>query len=191
MIEGVHESHFVVIDCRTVTSVRTRSPVPLALIAVVVGVVIAGAATLLSSLQEPETSDRAPVAMADTRSTMADEVVHLVNEQRVKAGCTPLVVDPRLDQAAQAHSSDMAERDYFDHTTPEGLTFRDRILNAGYTNPGTAENIVQGPPDAKQAMASWMASEEHRVNIVDCAFSRIGIGLAEDGMYWTQDFGMV
>jgi uncharacterized protein YkwD len=172
--------------------VRTRYSVLTALGAVIVGVVIAGAATLLSSPNDSKAAPRrAPVAVADTHSTMPDQVADLVNEQRVKAGCAPLVVDPRLVQSAQEHSRDMAERHYFHHTTPEGLTFRDRIENAGYSNPGTAENMAQGHKDAKHVMAKWMASAEHRVNILNCAFSRTGVGLAEDGMYWTQDFGMV
>lgn len=85
----------------------------------------------------------------------------------------------------------MAERGYFGHTTPEGVTFRERILTAGFSNPGTGENIARGQSDARQVMASWMASEGHRANILNCEFSRVGVGVDVDGMYWTQDFGKV
>ncbi len=162
-----------------------------ALIAAIVGTVTAGAATLLVGLDDSRTSGGAPVAMADTDSFMEDAVVDLVNEQRVRAGCEPLVVDPRLADAAEKHSRDMAQRGYFAHTTPEGLTFRDRIRTAGYPNPGTAENIARGQRNAEQVMKSWMASDGHRANIVNCEFSRVGVGLHGNGMYWTQDFGKV
>jgi uncharacterized protein YkwD len=175
-----------------VTPVRKRRPVLPALIAAIVGAVIAGVATLLSSLGGPETAGRgAPVAIASSHSMMVDEVVDLVNEQRAKAGCEPLAVDPQLVDAAEAHSTDMAERDYFGHTTPEGVTFRDRILTAGFSNPGTGENLAHGQRDAEQVMAGWMASEGHRANILNCDFTLVGVGLDEDGMYWTQDFGKV
>jgi uncharacterized protein YkwD len=160
------------------------------LVAVIVGVAGAGGLTLLSGTGENGDLAPAPVA-ASADAQMETEVVHLVNEQRVKVGCDPLRVDPRLAQAAEAHSSDMAERDYFDHTTPEGVTFRDRIRSAGFSNPGTAENIARGQRDARQVMAGWMGSAGHRANILNCDFSFLGVGLHEDGMYWTQDFGMI
>jgi uncharacterized protein YkwD len=117
-----------------------------------------------------------------------DEVVELVNAERADAGCNPLNVDAKLAQAAQDHSADMAERDYFDHTTPEGLTFAERIVNAGYPTPG-AENIAVGQQNAEQVMEGWMNSDGHRANILNCELTNIGVGFVENGMYWTQDFG--
>jgi uncharacterized protein YkwD len=172
-----------------VTSGRTRGRLVPALLAATVGIVAAAAATVAYGITDSAISDGAPVAMAESHSMMEDEVVDIANRKRAEAGCEPLFVDERLDNAAEAHSRDMARRDYFDHTTPEGVTFRDRIQTAGFANPGTGENIARGLPDAKQVMASWMASEEHRSNILNCEFSYVGIGLDEDGMYWTQDFG--
>lgn len=171
------------------TPVRTRRPVLPALVAAIVGTVAAAVATLLFGLSEPTPPAGAPVAVADTHSTVVDDVVDLTNEYRVRAGCEPLVVDPRLTMAAESHSRDMAQRDYFRHTTPEGLTFQERIRRTGYVNPGTAENIARGQKDAEQVVAGWMASTGHRANILNCEFARIGVGLHEDGMYWTQDFG--
>lgn len=161
------------------------------LVAAILGATATGAGTLVYRLGESGGSAHAPVAMANTDTLMEDEVVHLVNVQRVKAGCDPLTVDDRLAKAAEEHSTDMAERNYFDHTTPEGLTFRDRILHAGYANPQTAENLARGQRDAEQVMDSWMDSPGHRANILNCDLTRVGVGLDENGMYWTQDFGTV
>ena len=136
--------------------------------------------------REAETS--MPTSSEPTQGGVEDEVVSLVNAERAKTGCDPLKSDPKLAQAAQDHSSDMAERDYFDHTTPEGLTFAERIVNAGYPTPG-AENIAVGQQNAEQVMDGWMNSDGHRANILNCDLKSIGVGLAEDGMYWTQDFG--
>lgn len=117
-----------------------------------------------------------------------NEIVDLVNAERDDAGCKPLNVDAKLAQAAQDHSADMAERDYFDHTTPEGLTFAERIVNAGYPTPG-AENIAVGQQTSEEVMDGWMNSDGHRANILNCELTNIGVGFVEDGMYWTQDFG--
>jgi uncharacterized protein YkwD len=161
------------------------------LVAVIIGATATGAGTLVYRLGESGGFDTTTVAVASTDSLMEGQVVDLVNTQRAKAGCEPLVVDPRLEQAAEEHSTDMAERNYFNHTTPEGLTFRDRIQSAGYANPQTAENIARGQRNAEQVMDGWMNSPGHRANILNCDLSRVGVGLDEDGMYWTQDFGTV
>jgi uncharacterized protein YkwD len=120
----------------------------------------------------------------------ADEVLRLVNEARANAkpACAPLRADDRLTVAAQAHSDDMAARDYFSHTSPEGDDFVDRAKAAGYANPG-GENIAAGYPSAAAVMDGWMSSPEHAANITECAFTAIGVGVNSDGWYWTQVFG--
>ncbi|HWD04638.1 MAG TPA: CAP domain-containing protein [Amycolatopsis sp.] len=120
--------------------------------------------------------------------SLAEQVVDLVNAERDKAGCAPVAEDSHLAKAAQEHSDDMSERDYFSHTTPDGEHFDERARDAGYSQPG-AENIAKGPTSAQQVMRVWMDSRDHRANIVNCSFTNIGVGVNTDGWYWTQDFG--
>jgi uncharacterized protein YkwD len=82
----------------------------------------------------------------------------------------------------------MAQRKYFSHTTPEGVTFDQRIRAAGYSKPA-AENIAQGQRSAEQVMQSWMQSKGHRDNILNCDYNTIGVAVDTNGWYWTQDFG--
>lgn len=138
------------------------------------------------------TTRRPATTTAPTTTTPApsqqDEVFTLVNQARAQAGCAALKDDPRLAQAAQAHSDDMSANHYFDHTTPSGVTFDAREKAAGYPTPG-GENIAQGQTSAQQVMTDWMNSDGHRANILNCDFTAIGIGLNTNGWYWTQDFG--
>jgi len=137
------------------------------------------------------TSKPAPkptTAASPTTTGAPDEVVALVNRARADGGCAPVVEDARLTQAAAAHSADMAAQQYFSHTSRDGRTFAQRIIAAGYPQPG-AENIARGQRSASQVMESWMDSPGHRANILNCSLHAIGVGLATDGMYWTQDFG--
>ena len=117
-----------------------------------------------------------------------DQVVALVNDARTSSGCTAVRVDPKLTTAASGHSTDMSEREYFSHTTPEGVTFDQRITDAGYPSPG-AENIARGQRSATSVMDAWMKSPGHRANILNCQLTAIGVGLDTTGYYWTQDFG--
>ncbi|MBH5333480.1 sigma-70 family RNA polymerase sigma factor [Streptomyces pactum] len=119
------------------------------------------------------------------------EVVQLVNAERARNGCAPMSVNSRLTAAAQGHSDDMARRDFFDHTNPDGAGPGERITAAGYRWSTYGENIAAGQRTAADVMRSWMDSPGHRANILNCSFTEIGIGYREGagGPWWTQNFG--
>lgn len=141
-----------------------------------------------TSAPPPQTTDDPPPVTTKPDSSAQDQVVALTNGERQDAGCGPLTADASITAAAQGHASDMANRDYFEHTTPEGVTFDQRIRNAGYSRPG-AENIAKGASTAEQVMELWMNSPGHRANILNCDLNTIGVGIDRDGFYWVQDFG--
>jgi uncharacterized protein YkwD len=118
-------------------------------------------------------------------------VLALVNQERQTAGCAPLTSNDRLRDAAQAHSDDMAARDFFDHVNPDGTDPGRRITAAGYRWSTYGENIAKGQQTARSVMTSWMNSPGHRANILNCAFKNLGVGVhqGDGGPYWTQDFG--
>ncbi|MFI9204127.1 CAP domain-containing protein [Streptomyces sp. NPDC053048] len=118
------------------------------------------------------------------------QVVDMVNAERARHGCSPVTVNAKLQAAAQGHSDDMAARDYYDHTSPEGRGPGDRISAAGYRWSTYGENIFKSPKDARTAMDGWMKSPGHRSNILNCAFKEMGVGVnfSSNGPWWTQNF---
>ncbi|MFI0167612.1 CAP domain-containing protein [Streptomyces sp. NPDC017095] len=126
---------------------------------------------------------------AATASAAAADILRLVNAERSGAGCRPLTLNSTLSKAAQAHSEDMAAHRNMSHTGSDGSSPGDRITRAGYTWSSYGENVAYGYTTAEQVMAGWMASPGHRANILDCGFTELGVGLAQPGGYWTQDFG--
>ena len=103
-----------------------------------------------------------------------------------------LHADSRLHKAARDFSALMAAKNFFDHVSPDGSTFVDRIARTGYPrDKAAAENIAYGYRDAAAVMKGWMNSAGHRRNILNCSLKAIGVGLAYRGStpYWTQDFG--
>ncbi|MFE9676639.1 sigma-70 family RNA polymerase sigma factor [Streptomyces sp. NPDC006259] len=135
-------------------------------------------------------ASRAPVAQSAPSGTAA-RVIALVNKERAAAGCGPLTDDAKLRNAAQGHSADMAARDFFDHTNPDGADPGKRITAAGYRWSTYGENIAKGQQTAESVMTSWMNSPGHRANILNCAFKNIGVGIHDGagGPWWTQNFG--
>ncbi|MET7628903.1 MULTISPECIES: CAP domain-containing protein [unclassified Streptomyces] len=141
----------------------------------------------------PKTSAAAPTHQAsspaaDTSAQAA--VLALVNEERAKVGCSPVTASASLASLAQDFSDDMAARGFFSHTDPDGQTPWDRATKAGVTGLG-GENIARGQADAQAVMASWMNSEGHRANILNCDYKTLGVGVhyGSGGPWWTQDFG--
>ncbi|MFI8105926.1 CAP domain-containing protein [Streptomyces sp. NPDC086023] len=119
------------------------------------------------------------------------EVTRLVNSERAAAGCPALKTDPALSKAAQAYSNTLAATGVLSHTGPDGSQPADRVGAAGYAWSRTGENIATGQPDAAAVMDSWMNSPGHRENILNCAFTEIGVGVTTTGggPWWTQVFG--
>ncbi|MDD9375495.1 CAP domain-containing protein [Streptomyces sp. ZAF1911] len=117
------------------------------------------------------------------------EVLALVNKERAAVGCPVLTVNEKLAKAAQDHSEDMAAHSNMSHTGSDGSDPGQRITRAGYQWRTYAENVAYGYPTAAQVMEGWMNSPGHKRNILDCDLKEIGIGLAQPGQYWTQDFG--
>lgn len=133
----------------------------------------------------------AAAATDTTREAIAEAtVVSLVNAERAKVGCSPVQASRSLAALAGAYSKDMAERGFFSHTDPDGATPWDRAAKAGVEGLA-AENIARGQADAQAVMESWMNSDGHRANILNCDYTRLGVGVhfAEGGPWWTQNFG--
>ncbi|MGW3205536.1 CAP domain-containing protein [Streptomyces sp. NPDC001135] len=135
------------------------------------------------------TASSAPVTVP-ARAAAEAEVLALVNQERAKVGCSPLAANSSLTSLAEAFSDDMAARDFFDHTDPNGRTPWDRAAAAGVTDLG-GENIARGQADAAAVMKAWMNSPGHRANILNCDFKTLGVGVhfGPGGPWWTQDFG--
>jgi uncharacterized protein YkwD len=126
--------------------------------------------------------------------TEVSEVVRLTNNARAAQGCPALKVNSALTRAAQGFSDDMAADNYFpeNHTTLDGRDMEDRIRAAGYSYSGIAENIAAGQRTAASVVGGWLSSPGHRRNMLNCAYTEIGVGVARGGsygIYWTQDFG--
>ncbi|MFG2827495.1 CAP domain-containing protein [Streptomyces sp. NPDC048434] len=130
-----------------------------------------------------------PSKTAASASGDAARVVELVNKERSKAGCSPLTVNAKLTKSAQDHSKDMADHKNMSHTGSDGSSPDDRITRAGYHWSSYGENVAYGYSTPDEVMAGWMSSPGHKRNILDCSFKEIGVGLAQPGDYWTQDFG--
>ncbi|HAL83115.1 MAG TPA: CAP domain-containing protein [Mucilaginibacter sp.] len=104
----------------------------------------------------------------------------------------PLVWNSQLEIAAIGHAQDMANNNYFSHTSLDGRTMGDRIRATGFTFTGyrsftIGENIAQGPQSIAEVMQGWFKSTGHCKNLMNPGFREVGV--AQYNGYWVQDFG--
>ena len=132
----------------------------------------------------------APVA---TRVELERGVVTAVNDVRREHGRAPLAEDPALADIARRHSCTMAERGFFEHTDPNGISMAERLAHGNKRYLAAGENIARietsGDPVAR-AIDGWMKSPGHRENILSARFTTTGVGVCRAGraVYFTQLF---
>jgi uncharacterized protein YkwD len=122
----------------------------------------------------------------------------LINNHRANNGLGALTPCTSLNRAAQGHSEDMRDNDYFSHTGTGNTDFIDRSCAACYDHAcplatSMAENIAAGNSGAQGTFTQWLNSPGHNANMLGASYTRIGIGRATGGgtygSYWTNVFG--
>jgi uncharacterized protein YkwD len=137
-------------------------------------------------------------------TTYETTLLEKINENRTQNGVGALKLNATLTWVARAHSQDMIDYDFFDHTSSSqgqfnGATFQERVTTyAEYENSYIGECIAwkSWGIDVESTMSSWKNSASHWDIIINPNFHEIGIGLVEgewDGYpnagLHTVDFG--
>ncbi|QZX99049.1 CAP domain-containing protein [Halobaculum rubrum] len=138
----------------------------------------------------------------DINVTLSEIIlIDKINDYRADSGSGRLVSDPRLARIARHHSYDMATRDFFNHTNPDGETFADRVQESSYACGGGGENLrgvfwnrsySQTEEElAEVILRGFIESPEHNTGMLLPSHDTIGVGIyiAEDGRtYATVNF---
>jgi len=113
-------------------------------------------------------------ATAATAGSREASLLREVNRVRAQHGLAGLRVDARLQRAARAHSREMVASNTFSHGA-----FGSRMLQFAVTGSIAGENLAWGTGNrgtARGIVAAWLASPEHRANLLRPSFTRVGIG---------------
>lgn len=150
----------------------------------VFGQAVSDALTFLTI--EPRSEETVQLNFKTSNITVDDqserEMLSLVNIEREKHGLDPVVGDISLTSVARTHCTDMFERGYFSHYTPEGLSPFDRMAQANIFFTFAGENLALAP-NVTLAMQGLMNSPGHRANILSEDFGKLGVGVINGGIY--------
>lgn len=120
----------------------------------------------------------------DILNPEARSTFDLVNQERISRGLQPLTYDPVCQKAAEEHTENMIQQNFFDHNAPTE-NFRSRMSRWDLLRYEAGENLAE-TNSAEKAVAGWMNSPPHRKNILSPNFR--SSGLAHKNRIYTQCF---
>jgi uncharacterized protein YkwD len=154
----------------------------------------AAARSVLEYAKWAEQALAAPPAGIQLLPTLEDRLAERVSKARRDHDLGALDRAPGLQRAARAHAVDMLQRDYTGHIGPEGRSATERvgILDRrfiGLTGENLAEHVGvpadavldQSGPIALQLVSGFLASPDHRKNLLNPDYTHHGIGAAAEG----------
>ncbi|MEA2276407.1 MAG: hypothetical protein QOC78_1367 [Solirubrobacteraceae bacterium] len=143
------------------------------------------------------------VPVATTLPQLRYATLCLLNAERAAHGLGALRWSAPLATVSERYALRMVREDFFAHVAPDGSSTFDRIRNVGYLpahgNWVVGENLACGESQLstpREVVAAWMASPDHRRNVLEARFDEVGIGLvggapgyAGEGVTYTTEFG--
>ncbi len=106
-------------------------------------------------------------------------IVHAINRQRSKRGLAKLRSSDRLARAADYHSWEMLDANYFAHSSRDGGSFDSRVRRFA-RHRAVGETLAWmsgcGRGSASRVVRMWMNSPPHRAVLLTSQYRRIGVG---------------
>lgn len=120
--------------------------------------------------------------------SLREELLKGINESRKAQGLSSVSLNEDLNGISQSHSNDMVENNFFGHINTQNQSPDERRIAAGIKTP-VSENIARDV-SIQFAHFGLMRSGSHRQNILNSAWTSVGLGIAEkDGyLYITEEF---
>lgn len=125
-----------------------------------------------------------------------EEILARLNDLRIN-GCKcgtdimpavkKVVWNVTLEKTAKAHATDMVNRNYFSHISPEGVPAIQRSRYQGYTGLSIGEVIARNYETVNEVIEGWKASESHCKAMMEPEYDEVGAG--KTGTYWVMDLG--
>ena len=109
----------------------------------------------------------------------SNDLLSETNQQRASSNLQPLKLSDTLSRAAFMKAQDMFKQQYWAHTAPDGKTPWYWFNEVGYNYAYAGENLAKDFSTASAVTTAWMASPDHRANILDVHYTEMGIATVD------------
>lgn len=137
-----------------------------------------------------------PDVLGIAHSINEAELLALTNQKRKEAGMLPLHLNPELSQAAAGKAADMLSKNYWAHTSPDGITPWVFIKGSGYEYVYAGENLARGFTNSSSVIQAWMDSKAgHKENLLSSNYEDVGFAIqtgelsGDETVLVVQEFG--
>ena len=111
-------------------------------------------------------------------SITQESLLTTTNQTRVADNLQPLQDNQQLNTAAQIKANDMAMKNYWSPTSPNGQTPWQIIKKTGYNYSNAGENLAYGFSSSSTLASAWISSKSHAANILNSNYTNVGFGIA-------------
>jgi len=130
-------------------------------------------------VEEPADEDTEQPIPPSGLSSEEQQVFNWLNADRQAEGVNALSYHPELTQLARLRAAAIAELGHLDHTPPEYGAPNMHVREAGISFESGGENQAKAA-SLYVAYAALKASNAHRKNMFNPAYTDVGIGVAQD-----------
>jgi hypothetical protein len=115
-----------------------------------------------------------PSVLGTYSDITSEQLLLLTNQKRQENGLSSLSLNGELSNAASSKADNMFAQNYWAHNSPDGKTPWVFIKAAGYNYIYAGENLARGFTSAQDVINAWMASPEHRQNMLSANYQNVG-----------------
>jgi len=125
----------------------------------------------------------------------SEELLFLTNKERQNVGVNSLIFNEKLSEAASKKAQDMFDYNYWAHNSPTGKTPWVFIKSSGYKYVYAGENLARGFTTPDDVIKAWMASPDHRANMLSSNYQDVGFAVklgklnGEETVIVVEEFG--
>ncbi len=153
----------------------------------------------VEDLQEQKRDKQKKRTQRQSVAQLEKHLFELVNKDRTASGVAPVKLSPELSRMAREHAQDMMKKEYFSHTSPEGLGTQQRAVRLKIRCP-IFENLgdQSGPEPAVQMVDDLEQSfmdephdqKNHRYNLLHPQHIWVGVAVVQndDHVIIAQEF---
>lgn len=111
--------------------------------------------------------------LGERASVTTERLLEDTNKERTKYHQDSLKINGQLSRAAALKAQDMIEKQYWAHNAPDGGTPWRWFHEVGYQYSLAGENLAKDFQSADAVVAAWMASPQHRANVLG-SYTEVG-----------------
>lgn len=108
-----------------------------------------------------------------------EKIIELTNQERLKLNLNSLTANQILTQAAYNKANDIIKTQKFQHNIND-KKFSEWVRDAGYKYSYVGENLAIDFVTSEGVINAWLASPDHKKNILNPYYEEIGIAVIEN-----------